>query len=52
MQEAVGSPERLRRLALGLRTKIAVLAEAFAITRSAVAEMIEIPAGSESDGDD
>ena len=41
VREATGSPERLRRLALGLRTQIAVLAEGFSITKSAVAEMFE-----------
>lgn len=43
LQEATQSPEHLRRLALTLRTRIAVLAEAFAITKSAVAEMFEEP---------
>ena len=41
VKEATGSPERLRRLALNLRTQIAVLAEAFSITRTAVAEMFD-----------
>jgi hypothetical protein len=44
VQEATQSPEHLRRLALSLRTQVAVLAEAFAITRSAVAEMFDEPA--------
>lgn len=43
VQEATDSPERLRRFALTLRTKISVLAEGFAITKSAVAEMFEAP---------
>lgn len=43
VQEATDSPERLRRFALALRTKISVLAEGFAITKSAVAEMFEAP---------
>lgn len=45
VQEATETPEHLRRLALNLRTRIAVLAEAFAITKSAVAEMFEEPRG-------
>lgn len=45
VREATGSPEHLRRLALGLRTQIAVLAEAFSITKSAVADMFEEPGG-------
>lgn len=45
VREATGNPEHLRRLALGLRTQIAVLAEAFAITKAAVAEMFEEPGG-------
>jgi hypothetical protein len=45
VREATASPEHLRRLALTLRTQIAVLAEAFAITKSAVAEMFEEPGG-------
>ncbi len=49
VQEATETPEHLRRLALNLRTRIAVLAEAFAITKSAVAEMFEEPKGP-SDG--
>jgi len=43
VREATKSPEHLRRLALNLRTQIAVLAEAFSITKSAVAEMFEAP---------
>lgn len=43
VQEATEKPEHLRRLALSLRTQIAVLADAFAITKSAVAEMFEAP---------
>ncbi|WP_299622184.1 hypothetical protein [Pelagibius sp.] len=43
VQEATEEPEHLRRLALSLRTQIAVLADAFAITKSAVAEMFEAP---------
>ncbi len=43
VQEATDSPERLRRFALTLRTQISVLAEGFAITKSAVAEMFEAP---------
>ncbi|WP_340117479.1 hypothetical protein [Pelagibius sp. 7325] len=43
VQEATESPEQLRRLALHLRTRIAVLAEAFAITKTAVAGMFEEP---------
>jgi hypothetical protein len=49
VQEATESPEHLRRLALNLRTRIAVLAEAFAITKSAVAEMFEEPQGAPED---
>ena len=44
LNEAARSPEHLRRFALHLRTRIAVLAEAFAITKSAVAEMFQHPA--------
>lgn len=47
VREATDSPERLRRLALALRTEIAVLAEAFAITRTAVAEMFDESGGSD-----
>ena len=43
VREATEKPEHLRRLALSLRTQIAVLADAFAITKSAVAEMFEAP---------
>jgi hypothetical protein len=43
VREATGSPEHLRRFALNLRTRIAVLAEAFSITKAAVAEMFEAP---------
>lgn len=43
VREATEEPEHLRRLALSLRTQIAVLADAFAITKSAVAEMFEAP---------
>ncbi len=43
VREATETPEHLRRLALNLRTEIAVLAEAFSITKSAVAEMFEAP---------
>ncbi len=49
VQEATDSPEHLRRFALTLRTKISVLAEGFAITKSAVAEMFEAP--KEEDGE-
>jgi hypothetical protein len=45
VQEATETPEHLRRLALNLRTRIAVFAEAFAITKSAVAEMFDEPKG-------
>lgn len=45
VQEATDSPERLRRFALTLRTRISVLAEGFALTRSAVAEMFDSPKG-------
>ena len=45
VQEATDSPEHLRRFALNLRTKISVLAEGFAITKSAVAEMFNAPEG-------
>lgn len=45
VQEATDSPERLRRFALTLRTKISVLAEGFAITKSAVAEMFDSSKG-------
>ncbi|WP_193370104.1 hypothetical protein [Pelagibius marinus] len=50
VQEATETPEHLRRLALNLRTRIAVLAEAFAITKSAVAEMFEEPQDASEDG--
>ncbi|MGD1877023.1 MAG: hypothetical protein ACFB13_05930 [Kiloniellaceae bacterium] len=43
VQEATETPEHLRRLARNLRTRIAVLAEAFAITKTAVAGMFEEP---------
>jgi len=43
VREATGSPEHLRRLALNLRTQIAILAEAFSITKSALAEMFDAP---------
>ena len=43
LREATETPEHLRRLTLNLRTQIAILAEAFAITKSAVAEMFEAP---------
>jgi len=50
VQEATGDAEHLRRLALNLRTRIAVLSEAFAITKSAVAEMFEEPKGPSEGG--
>ncbi|WP_282606320.1 hypothetical protein [Pelagibius sp. Alg239-R121] len=50
VREATDSPEHLRRFALSLRTQISVLAEGFAITKSAVAEMFETPKASGEDG--